>query len=94
MNKLKVYAEDNSISVPLEGPENMGSGVEALYEEKGKTFDRRWCQMVIKYNRKVIDDFRRHSDDVDTTLLRVIHTSLPALWEHQSLLENYLAENR
>jgi hypothetical protein len=93
MNRLKIYAEDNGISVPLKGPENTRAGVEDLRDEEGEKFNKKWCEELMKYNLAMINDLNRYKDQPDTGLLRAIDTTLVSLQQQQRALEDYVSEN-
>jgi predicted outer membrane protein len=70
--KLKTFAEQNDMAIPLSGPEKTKNRVGDLNHIEGKEFEREWSNQMKIHHQRLINDmtrYRGHSSGVLKTIL-------------------------
>lgn len=95
--ELSDLADKKQITIPKSLTDNGESDYKKLQDEKGKDFDKKYCDMMVQGHKDAIDKFEKASKDVvDTDIKAWASAMLPALREHldQSITCQHRFENK
>lgn len=82
-SELKSMATANNIPVPTEVTADQKAGMEKLMNKKGNDFDKAYMDMMVKDHKKVIDEFKKASNDLnDASYKGFAAKTLPVLQKH------------
>src|SRR6266542_95585 len=65
--ELSDLAEKKQITIPKSLADNGGDDYKKLQNEKGKNFDKKYCDMMVQGHKDAIDKFEKASKDVVDT---------------------------
>lgn len=94
IQEFQNYGAAQSVSTPLSGPEKTTDEVKELSEIENHAFDEAWRNQMLKFTRKMIQDFEQHKledknrreDSGTAPLVVLVDEALSTLRTHEALL--------
>jgi putative membrane protein len=83
LSDLKSLAQSKTISVPDSATKDATDAYDKLQKEKGKDFDRKYCDMMVDGHKNAIDKFEKAASDAnDPQIKQWASSMLPDLRKH------------
>lgn len=84
--RLKTFAEEYDVSIPLSGPENTKRRVENLYDKNGDEFKESWVRQMSKLNSDLRNDLEKYHENASEPLKIMLDSTTELMSKSQQLI--------
>jgi predicted outer membrane protein len=81
--KLKTFAEQNDMAIPLAGPEKTKNRVGDLNEMDGKEFEKEWSNQMKIHHQRLINDLTQYRGHSSGALKNILDSTLVVMKENK-----------
>lgn len=90
--RLKTFAEENDVSIPLSGPEKTKQRVENLYDKAGDEFRQSWATQISRLNSDLHGELDQYRDQASEPLRILLDSTLDLMTRNQVLIDEFESE--
>lgn len=87
--RLKTFAEENDVSIPLSGPEKTRQRVENLYDKAGDEFRQSWTTQISRLNSDLQGELDQYRDQASEPLRNLLDSTLELMTRNQILIDEF-----
>ena len=90
--RLKTFAEEYDVSIPLSGPEKTKQRVENLHDKTGNDFRQSWARQMSRLNSDLESELKVFRDDASEPLRRMLDSTTELMSRNQKLISDFETE--
>ena len=87
--RLKTFAEEHDVSIPLSGPEKTRSRVENLYDKTGDDFRESWTRQISRLNSDLQNELDSYRDEASDPLKNMLDSTTELMSRNQELITDF-----
>lgn len=87
--RLKTFAEEHDVSIPLSGPEKTKQRVENLYDKTGDEFRQSWTQQMSRLNSDLQRELGKYREEASEPLQNLLDSTVELMSRNQALIAEF-----
>jgi hypothetical protein len=90
--RLKTFAEEHDVSIPLSGPEKTKPRVDNLYDKTGEDFRESWARQISRLNSDLKNEINSYRDKASDPLKTMLDSTTELMSRNQELITDFEAD--